>query len=561
MSEFVIPSNPGDYTQDALARLREQAAQEFNTALSLAQAAESSGSLTDDQVTRLEELRGFVDTADGILTSLSSQPATDGDPTTEDPGSAATRLDSLAPVSEEVPGVSAVASLKLVSDASAEAMNHVLARSAITASAGLPGHSAGQPIDDISQLAQAVAPRLSNYVGLGRGAVSSDPYATITLPPSEFQVHGDQRDLKVVEELVDERRLPGGSLAEARYLAFQAAGSPEAVTASGWCAPSEIDYSVQFHGMAAGLLDLPTATANRGGLWVMPEIDFSTVYGMAPAPGSSFFDLTEAEVIAGNTKTFVEVDCPTPTEWRLGVTGFGVVAGLLQLRAYPEYVREYIRASLIALQHYRSAANIASIVALSTVVDLSAVLPWSVDGTVLSNVLSAAEMAAVDQRTRGRLGMDATIEQVWPVWLPAQMRADFIRRNGTGVDPHLADEWIMSWFRSRRIAPQFVLGWQDRFGSDGGAGFPGSTPPITAFPTSIRFLSFPAGTWVNAIADVLQLSTVYDSVRLASNTRIEFFTEQGNRVVRRRADSRVYIVPICPSGKTTALNTTVACST
>lgn len=559
MDEFVIPTNPGELKPEVLREYRIRAATEFNTALSLAQEADASGQLTTEHLDRLQALRTFVSEADATLAALSLEVDDGGEPGRPE---ASEQLSSLSPVTVDQgpPTVADVAKDVLVSQEAAKVIDAVIARSAITASAGLPGVPAGQEIEDLDALSALLTPRLSNYMGLGMGAISRDPYATITLPPSEYTAHGDRRDLETLSQLVDESRLSGGSLVQARYDAFKRAGDLEAVTASGWCAPSEVDYSVQFFGAAAGLYDLPTMPSSRGGVWVMPEIDFGTVYGMAPAPGSAFFSLTEAQVIAGNTKTFVEVDCPTPVEYRLGVTGFGLVAGLLQLRAYPEYVREFTRASLIALQQFRSASNISAVAALSTAVDLTAVLPWSADGTVLSNCLSVAEMAAVDQRIRGRLATDATIEQVWPIWIPAQMRADFIRRNGTGGDPHLADSWVMDWFRERRIAPQFVYGWQDRFGSDGGAGFPGSTPPITALPTSVKFLSYPAGTWVNAVADVIQLSTVYDSVRLASNTRIEFFSEQGNRVVRRRADSRVYTVPICPNGETSGSNT-ITCST
>jgi hypothetical protein len=558
VGDFVIPTNLSDLTEEAIRRHRTQAAEAFNTALSLAREANESGTLSGEQLDQLEALRAFVSEADAALTSLSpAEPAEPTDPAGPS-GQDSERLGALAPVElapepvRPAPTVADVASGSLVTAAATAAVNSITSRSAITASAGLTGYTAGQPLDSLDALADALAPRLSSYLGLGQGVVSKDPVATITLPPSEFSVHGDRRDIEIVNRLVDESRLPGGSLVEARYQAFQALGSPDAlaVTASGWCAPSETDYSANFYGAAAGLYDTPTVPASRGGLWIMPEIPFASVYGMAPAPGANFFNLTEDQVIAGNTKTFVEVDCPTPAEYRLGVTGFGLVAGLMQLRAYPEYVREFTRASLIALQQYRSAINVAAVVALSTAVDLTAVLPWSADGTVLSNCLSAAEMAAVDQRYRGRLATNATIEQVWPVWLFAQMRADYIRRNGIGTDPVIADAWVMSWFRDRYIAPQWVYGWQDRFGSDGGAGYPGSTPPITAFPLTVKFLSYPAGTWVAGTADVIQLSTIYDSVRLASNERIEFFTEQGNRMIPRRSDSRVYTVPVCPNGAT-----------
>lgn len=541
---FVIPTNLGDLTPEALRRYRAQAVEEHNTALSVARG--NPDGATDEQVDRMLALRAFVASADEALGTTDGTPSQPAGVTETEP------LASLSPVAEpatSAPTVGDIAGRPLVTAQAAAVVNQTLARSAITASAGLNGISAGQVLDGLGGLADAIKPQLDSYFGLGEG-ISKNPVATIRLPETAFTMAGDRRDIEVMDSLVDESRLPGGSLVAARTAAFEQTGSLEGLTASGWCSPSAIDYSVQFHGAASGLYDAPTMTATRGGVWIMPELDFSTIYGMAPAPGANFFNLTEAQVIAGTVKTFVNVDCPTPAEYRLGVNGFGLVAGLLQLRAYPEYVREFTRGSLIGLQHFRSALNVAAVVLGSTAVDLSAVLPWSADGSVLSVVLPAAEMAAVDQRYRGRLDRTATIEQVFPLWIIAQMRADFMRRNGTSDNPSLADAWIMNWFRERYIAPQFIYGWQDRFGSNGGAGFPGDATPVTALPLSLKFLSYPAGTWVNAVADVIQLSTVYDSVRLASNTRIEFFTEQGNRMIPRRSDSRVYTVGICPSGNT-----------
>ena len=550
---FTIPSNLGDLTAEAIRRHRAEAVAEYNTELSVAR--EAPDQVTNDWLDRMEALRTFVadaDTALGTTDGSGSEPATGAD--------AATRLDALAPMSGEdpinpgadditaPPTIADVAGRPLVTAQAAAVVDATLARSAITASAGLHGYTSGQVLDNLNTLSGALGPRLESYVGLS-GGVSKDPVATITLPLTEFAVNGDHRDLEVLDRLLDETRLPGGSLVAARAAGFASSGNLEGLTAAaGWCAPSEIDYSVQFHGAASGLYDVPTVTANRGGLWIMPEINFTTIYGSVPAPGSNFFQLTELQVIAGTVKTFVEVDCPTPVEYRLGVTGFGLVAGLLQLRAYPEYVREFTRASLIGLQHLRSAVNVAAAVAGSTAVDLTAALPWSGDGSVLSTILPAAEMAAVDQRYRARLVQTATIEQVFPLFTLAQLRADFMRRNGTGGDPSLADAWIMNWFSQRYIAPQFIYGWQDAYTAGGTT--PGAATPITAFPLTTKFLSYPAGTWVNAVADVIQLSTVYDSVRLASNQAIEFFTEQGNRMVPKRADSRVYTVPTCPNGST-----------
>lgn len=545
----------------AVTELRNLAAAEYNTSIEAAR-ADRAGTTTE-QIDRMYALREFVQTADELL---------GGDPADEPVGGDdAARLDQLSPVDvnapagapapvtsggdgtvEPPPTVADIAGNPLVTQQSLDAVNATLAQSAITASVGLSGITPGEAVT-LEQLGDALTPRIIGYLGMSGGS-SSDPFARVTLPSTEFTSYGDRRDIEVVRSLVDESRMSGGSLVAARMAAFEATGSLEALTASGWCAQSEIDRTVRFGGMAAGLVDLPTITATRGGVWIVPELTFADVYGVG---GANYFSFTEAEIIAGAVKSFVTLDCPTPVEYRLGVTGFGLIAGLLQLRAYPEYTREYVRASLIGLQHFRSAANIAAMVAGSTAVNLTAIAPWSNDGSVLSQVLAAAEMAAVDQRYRFRMERTATIEQVFPIWVLSQMRADFLRRNGTGGDPSLADAWVMRWFADKYIAPQFVYGWQDFYSAGGTT--PGAATPITAFPTSLQFLSYPAGTWVNAIADVIQLSTVYDSTRLASNERIEFFTEQGNRMIPRLSGSRVYTIGICPNGST-GVQRAVACA-
>lgn len=555
---FVIPTAPiGDFTEDALRRMHADAAREYNEALSLAQ--ENPAEVTDDQLGHLEQLLAFTTSIEGHLTALSADTEPVGEPTAPEPTGtdAAERLSALAPTVGLEPGsaptVADVAGSLQVSQQTSEATDAVLARTAITASAGLSGYTAGHEFATMDELALAMQRRLDGYSGMIGGS-SQDVVANFRLPGLTFSVDGDRRDAAVLAELTDERRLPGGSLIAARQQAVEAAGGIDALTASaGWCAPSETDYSARFYAAASGLLDVPTVGAPRGGVWVMPELSFTNIYGTG---GANFFALTEAQVAAGTTKTFVEMDCPTPAETRLGVTGFGLVGNLLQLRAFPEYSSAFSRGSLIGLQHFRSARNIATMVTASTAVDLSAVVPWSSDASVLSTVLPAAAMAATDQRYRGRLEPTATIEQVYPLWVLDLFRADFMRRNGVD-DPFLADSQIMAYFAARNIAVQFVYGWQD-FYTAGGA-TPGNSTPITTYPATVKFLSYPAGTWVNAINDVITLSTVYDSVRLASNQRIEYFTEQGNAMLQKRTDSRVYTVGVCPSGATGQQHA-IACS-
>lgn len=563
---FEIPSRPlSDFNPDALRRMRAQAAEEYNAALALAR--QNPSEVTDEQLTGMEALAAFTASVDEHLTTLATDAETGEEGETA--GDTQGRLNSLTPVTDpdpapaagsegadpagDPPTVADVAGRPLVAGRVGASLDAVMAHAAITASAGVPGYAAGQELADLGAVADAAQVHLRTFTGMSGGSAKNN-VAVFTLPATEFVARGDRGDLEVMDQLLDESRLPGGSLVAARTQAVLDAGGVDALTASaGWCAPSQIDLTVRFYGAASGLVDLPTMTATRGGVWIMPEINFATVYGTS---GANYFNLTEAQVAGGSTKSFVEIDCPTPTEYRLGVTGFGVVGNLLQLRGYPEYVREYIRAAQIGLQHLRSTLNIAALVTGSTAVDLSAVAtPWTNDGSVISVVLPMSEMAAVDQRYRSRLEPTATVEQIFPIWLMSAMRADWMRRNGVN-DPFLAESMIMGWFRERYIAPMFVYGWQDFFAAGSG---PGAATPIQTWPATVKFLSYPAGTWVNAVADVITLSTVYDSVRLASNQRVEFFTEQGNKIIKRRTDSRVYTATICPNGST-GVQRAVACA-
>jgi hypothetical protein len=174
-----------------------------------------------------------------------------------------------------------------------------------------------------------------------------------------------------------------------------------------------------------------------------------------------------------------------------------------------------------------------------------------VDLSVVSQVLSAVEVATVDIQYRLRLQRDQTLEVVFPYWLKAQLRADWIRRNGP-MDPDLADSQIEALLRTRHARPQWIYDWQDSFTSTGVSGgpFPGSDVPICELPTQVKFLIYPAGTWVVARQDVIRLDTIYDSVNITTNKVTQLFLEDGFRAMRFCPVSRVYTINICPSGST-----------
>jgi hypothetical protein len=435
--------------------------------------------------------------------------------------------------------------------------------STLVAAAGVPNYEAGAEYPSLLDVAKAFEARSAGHSRQVNGPVGAGPvnYPVAVLQrnyPLEFSVNGDETDYAKLLRVADESRLPGGSLLRSVEMRRREVEQlhPERdslVAAQGWCAPSETDYDICLQITTDGLYDTPEVQARRGGIRHNTGIEFDSIFGS----GTGYFDLTEAQVAAGTTKTCLEIPCPDFTDTRLGVTGLCLTGNILANRGYPEFTATFVRGALAASAHQINREQIADVVAGSTAVNLSAAAPWATDVSVVSEVLSAVEMAIVDIKYRLRMQRSATLEVVMPYWILAQMRADWIRRNGGNYSDMLclADSAINSAFTCRGARVQYVYDWQDAFATGAATGSPGADTPINNLPISLQFLVYPAGTWVRAVSDVITLNSVYDSTKLATNQVTHLFTETGWAMVKMCPVSRVYTVPICPSGRTGNLQT------
>ena len=561
---FQIPENLNTFSINGIQGLIETAKAEYDAL----KATATPDTVSDEDLERLKALREFtlVDAPAEIANRERRQaefaaldaPATqpDGEPADEDADDDATGDQEPAPV---------VASTKVkVKDIAKdvkvpEVKETVLPRySSLVASAGLANYDAGTPFKDLLEVAQAFEDRTASFTSMAKSGMGSgdgpQQYAVAKLVrdyPDEYSVNGDETDYAKLLRVADESRLPGGSLVAADKLrrAEIEAETPGKglVAAAGWCAPSETDYSICLQITTDGLLDAPEVQARRGGIRHNTGIDFSTLFGA----GTGYFNLTEAQVASGTVKTCLEIPCPTFIDSRLGVTGLCLTGNILSIRGYPEYTAAFTRGALAASAHQINREQIIAMIADSTSVNLTGTQPWTSDGSVVSQVLSAVEMAAVDLKYRLRLQQSSTLEVVMPYWILAQMRADWIRRNGGNYAEMLclADSAISSAFACRGARVQYVYDWQDAF-SNGAASVAGAATAITGLNTSLQFLMYPAGTWIRAVSDVITLNSVYDSTKLATNQVTQLFTETGWAMIRMCPVSRVYTVPICANGST-----------
>lgn len=519
--DFEIPADITALSDDALATA-------LSAALAEAHAFESEGDLTDSQVERLVALAGFAtaaraaQTERGAVTGRADQVAAARAALAEPE----TPVED-APVEGEPVGVSASARVSVVSQAAATTRGRATADTlpralpALTASADVPGYSTGGPIQDLTDVGDAMVARMrglpTTRVGGNKGIQSRHATAKIDLGASRTDglIQNDFRDdNELLNRARSEARLPGGAL----------------TAAGGWCAPSETLYSLCSIASTDGLLSLPTIQVNRGGIRYTRGPSWDEIY--AEAGGWNF---TEAEIIAGVTKPCAEITCPPFEEIRLNAIGFCIRAPLLTQAAYPELVRHWIEQLLIAHQHIVDQWRIAQIVAGSTALTATGTFETTVDG------IAKLEQIANWVRQSNRAPFMESLEMLVPYWYRTTIRADLARR--TGVDLiNVTNATIDQYWADRNISIQWLYNYQPLVNTAG----------VVATPAEVQVVVYLSGTWVSGTTDVISLDAVYDSTSLAANEYTAMFAESGELIVNPCWNSYLVTLPTCASGRTGA---------
>lgn len=390
------------------------------------------------------------------------------------------------------------------------------AAATITAAADIPGVSTGAVVPTLKDLNQPTFSILSSLSRAGENAYVTKGIASVNLGRTDGLVGDKQESFQeALERASKESRLEGGSL----------------IAAGGWCAPSETLYDLCGEESTDGLWDVPSIQVNRGGLNFTKGPQWSDFYA------STFFKQTEAQAISGTTKACATISCPSFTDVRLDVMGVCVNIPILTEVAYPELVQRWLSGILVAhrakIQYdllTRAIAYAGSAVPV--------VAPWP---TLSGTLLASLELVIQGERQRWRLGLNETLEVVFPFWVKGAVRADLSIRNGVDF-LSVTDQQIEAWFTQRGARSQFVYDWQPLVGSSAGAG------PVLDYPTTLQYLVYPAGTFVAGTKDVITLNGVYDSTGLSTNTYTGLFTEEGVSLMNVCRGARLIQTPVDITG-------------
>lgn len=241
----------------------------------------------------------------------------------------------------------------------------------------------------------------------------------------------------------------------------------------------------------------------------------------------------------GGPKPCDVVPCPAFEDVRLDVCGVCIQSGILLNRAYPELVQRYVSGALTAHAHRVATNVLADMIAGSTAVSPTQ-FATPTEFAAAAPVLSAIELQAEDIKYRYRMARGTTLEAIFPFWARGVIRADLSRRAGVDL-LSVTDAQIDGWFRARGISPQFIYNFDNLGTVASGA---------LVWPSTLRFLIYPAGTWVRGSSELITLSMLHDSTLNANNNFTAIFTEEGWSVMKMCQVSRVVTVPVCSGGNT-----------
>lgn len=378
---------------------------------------------------------------------------------------------------------------------------------------------------DVGQAAVDKLGRLPEPSGTGdREDLRFFPVATLALDyPDDLKID-QSMSTEAIDQVFahagDESRLEGNSL----------------TASNGWCAPSEIMYDLPNNEVVDGVLSVPEVQVNRGGFKHTTGIDWATVYS-----GVGFLQ-TESQAISGTSKTCYEVPCPTFVDERLDAIGICIKVPILLETGYPEMVTNITARSMVAHQYKVNASVISRIVtAAGSARDFSTDL-----GTTVGDTLAGVDLVLEQLRQKYRIGQNASIEVVFPVWARSVFRNDLSNRNGRGTPAAVTDAEIAAHFTARHANVQYVYGWQEL------------TTSAVAFPTTLNFIAYPAGTFVKGVSNVINISAVYDAASLAVNIYTGLFMEQGLLVAKMNYEAVQATVGVNFAGHMGALNVDAA---
>ena len=395
---------------------------------------------------------------------------------------------------------------------------------AITAGADIPGYTAGSPMDNMKDVAQAFEKRIHALRRVNGGDGEQHIVASIATQYPE--------DRTLTQD------------AESNWAKVQAVTGPEALVASGGhSAPVEVKYDIFGLGTTARPLRdaLPKFQADRGGIrFVTPPVlsSYANAVGIWTAANDS------AETPNPASKLSLTVTAAGENTVATDAVTLQLQFGNLMSRAYPELIARHNELGLI--QHAREAEGqiLTRLTALSTAVTSTSLIG------VARDFLVQLGRAAANYRGRHRLEADAPLRVIAPFWIKDAMVAD-LAIAAPGDNTLNAAAEIDGYIASRNINITYHI---DDFTTAQ------SAAAMNEFADTFVWYMFAEGSFLFLDGGTLDLGVIRDSTLVGTND-YKMFVETFEGVAKVGVEGLVVTSTISVNGVAAALRDTTGGAT
>lgn len=374
----------------------------------------------------------------------------------------------------------------------------------ITASADVPGYAAGQDLDGLLEVAEALMAKRGHVRGTDRGN-DGYQYLVASIQTGEYdEAHTLGNDAIINQNRVDAATQDAQSL----------------VAGGGIKAPLTPYYELTVFGDSVRPVrdSLVGFKADRGGIrWVPSPVIGDTASGV-----NVYAETVDASATPyGSGKGVVTLTVGAEQSKKVDVVPRIMKVGNLMARTFPEMVSAWTK--LLIAQHAREAEGnlLDYLVADSTAVSADATF-----GAVRS-LLPQIDQLVAAYRSRHRIATSVRFRAILPFWVKDLIRTD-IGRQLYGADFAVSDAQIENYFSTRGLNVSWHYDTSATTNMLFGAQSAGA---MLKYPTVVEWFLFPEGTWLFLDGGTLDLGLVRDST-LNSTNDYTIFAETFEAAVR-----------------------------
>lgn len=429
------------------------------------------------------------------------------DPTTEE---------GTAPMSDLTSGDVPAEAVPLAAAAIAEAPP----RPTFRVGGDIPGFTAGATLPDMDGVVEAMTAKVNALRGMSgdgeHSLVASVRFET-EIPEGRMLRMGDSEgNSKKIRALLDD---PDGL-------------SPEALTAAGWCAPTQQIYDIS--SIALGTTSrpvrdsLPSFTAERGSIgWTEPPSIASAISGMTlfKADGTTFTN-PQGTVATSPTETkqCIDIPCGSPATSVLDALSVCLCFDNLSSRAFPEWIRANTDLSMVAQARF---AEQYLLYRMFTAAPAAGNVGGSIIGTpdiplgVARDLLVMVRLTASQLRWKNRMSPTHPLTVMLPSWVRDAMVSDLMIQMPGDNTYSTSYAEIAGYLSEANVSPIWYIDDLPAV-----AGFPidsaDNFDSMLGYAADANWLLFPTGTFLRLDAGSLDLGIVRTKEDVQKNKYCSF---------------------------------------